>query len=135
MTLFNIKKTPPGPHMNSEKRFRRIREETHVLIIVDYSDTMSASSLTTQTPCPLAVDYSDTLSVLSISTSMLTHGKLFFFLEEIKLMTNVTENVIWYFRKLRVSVVVSYADTCYNSCWLCRHDVGLVIYYVDMMSA
>ena len=46
----------------------------------------------------------------------------------------VTKNVIWYFQKLRVHLVVDYADTCWNSRWLRGHNVSVATDYADTMS-
>ena len=46
----------------------------------------------------------------------------------------VTKNVIWYFQKLRVHIVVDYADTCWNSRWLRGHNVSVATDYADTMS-
>ena len=46
---------------------------------------------------------------------------------------------IGYFFKLCVHKVIdfadiNYTDTCWISCWLCRHDVGVVVDHVDILS-
>ena len=46
---------------------------------------------------------------------------------------------IGYFWKLCVHKVIdfadiNYTDTCWISCWLCRHDVGVVVDHVDILS-
>ena len=78
---------------------------------------------------------------------MRTHGKLFYFEKRKKLTIQVTKSLIWYFRKLRVHVVIDYADMCLKmmmmmmmmtsqtqcrcSCWPSEHVVRVVIDYLD----
>ena len=49
------------------------------------------------------------------------HTVNYFTLEKEKTNDKSNTNFMCYFQKLYVSVVVDYADTCWNSCWLRAH--------------
>ena len=117
-STFFYQKTPPGPHMNRQKRFRKIffvfvkkfakTCEKHVSVVNDYADIVSAQPRTT-----------------------LTHDKLFYFGKSKKL----TKNVIWYFRKLRVGVVIDYMHTMSPQSLTTWTRAEIVIDYADIMLA
>ena len=95
--------------------------------------------LTTPTPCQRSQQLhgrrasvvNDYKNPFQRSQWLRRHRVNYFTLEKEKLRTKVTKNEILYFWKFGVSIVINYMDTCWNSCWLQRHDVGVVNNYAD----
>ena len=98
---------------------------------------MSALLLTMQTCVSVVVDYTD---MCQRSQRLCWHTVNYFTLEkEEKILMIKVKKYIGYFWKLCVHKVIdfadiNYTDTCWISCWLCRHDVGVVVDHVDILS-
>ena len=135
--------------MNRQKKFRKIfgfREdirENSQKNMCPHSHWLPwhcpAWLLTTPTPCQRSQQLhgrrasvvNDYKNPFQRSQWLRRHRVNYFTLEKEKLRTKVTKNVILYFWKFGVSIFINYMDTCWNSCWLQRHDVGVVNNYAD----